>query len=166
MAKKPENTNTEMSAVPVKVGRMNAAQMQKASALLGQFRDSGRSVQHDLFPQLNSALSEQGEGAVFAGVAQGEAVKNAVPSTLQPGEFSDTLILKAIGAEGQTVVFYASNGGSKAKLNGIKKGEGVLVFYRGTKASKTKGFSEWHDFGIEVFPKLDDLAQFMLASGL
>lgn len=159
----PKAASKELS-IPstVTVGKIkNSARL---STMLGKMRDEGHSIQHDLFPSVNKALVEAGEGAYFAGIVVSEPQKNAVPSTLQEGEFSDTLVLKSVQGEKQTVIYYASNKGAKAKLNGIKSGSGVLIVYRGQKPSETKGFNDWHDFGIEEFPQATKMLQLVEAA--
>ncbi len=162
MAKKQA---AEVSAELANVGVSKLSQ-NRASALLARLRDEGKSIQHDLFPSINKALVEEGPDAMFAGIVVSEVQKNAVPSTLpgQEGQFSDTIVLKNLGGEKETAIFYASNKGAKAKLNGIKTGHGVLIYYRGTQASNTKGFNDWHDFGIEEFMNPTDLVSFVEAA--
>lgn len=148
---------------PASVGSISKINMSRASQLLGRYREEGKSIQHDLFPALNAALVAKGEGAMWAGVAVSKAQKDAVPSTLSAGQFSDTIVLKGIHGEKETVIFYASNGGTKMKISTINAGAGVLIVYRGDKSAQTKGFNDWHDFGIEEFPNAAALAEFLEA---
>lgn len=156
-----KNAEPEQGMSISKVGKLN---VNRASNLLGRYREEGKSIQHDLFPCINKALVEGGPGSFFAGIAMGEAVKNAVPSTLNPDIASDTLALKNVSGEKEVAVFYASNGGTKAKLSGIQKGAGVLIVYRGDKPAGTKGFNDWHDYGIEEFPNAAQLIEFLEAA--
>lgn len=156
----PKKNDSQALVQTSKIIGLTKLDSKKASKLLGEYRNEGLSTQHDLYPSLNGALIEAGEGSAFFGEVISEAVRNAAPSTYREGDFSDTIVLKEIGNEEQMVVFYASTSGGKAKLNGFKKGSGIMVFYKGYKKAKDPKHNDWADFGIEEFKNVEAAIKF------
>ncbi len=157
---------TDLSDAPaLKANKLSSSTKTKMAALLGKLRDDGHSIQIDLYPSVNAALVNMGVDSYMGMICLSDPQKDAVPSTLQKGEFSDTILLQRINGEREKAVFYASNGGQKSKLASLKKGNGVLLYYRGTVPSKKAGMNDWHDIGMELFPDPTKLVEVLDALG-
>ncbi len=164
MAKKGISIPGEaVEEVALKANKLSTSAKSKMANLLGKLRADGHSIQIDLYPSVNAALVNMGVDAYMGMICLSDPQKDAVPSTLQKGEYSDTILLENLQGEREKAVFYASNGGAKSKLASLRKGYGVLLYYRGTVKSKKAGMNDWHDIGMEAFPRPEKLVETLQA---